>query len=433
MYTLSSSIKKLSYALMILGFIGVVYGFLSAPATVDDLKVSSGISESHAGNAFKTHESHEAHTGSDKAAHTEHLLHQLQNRPWSALYVGAFFVMMLSLGVLVFYAAQRVAQAGWSPVLFRVMEAITAYLLPGLLIVAAILVLSALHVNHLFVWMAPEAMHDEILQGKALFLNIPSFLIRMIIYASGWLLYRYFVRRNSLQEDITAENTLYKKNFKLSVFFLVFFFVSESLMAWDWIMSLDPHWFSTLFGWYIFSSMFVSGVTVIAMVTIYLKSKGYLEKVNDSHLHDLAKFMFGLSIFWTYLWFAQFMLIWYSNIPEEASYFLTRFEHYKLPFFGMLGLNFIFPVLLLMNSDFKRNPWFVVIAGIVILFGHYIDIFMAIMPATVGSEWFIGIPEIGSLCLFAGLFILVVFAAMTKAPLIPKNHPLLKESEHFHY
>ena len=108
-------------------------------------------------------------------------------------------------------------------------------------------------------------------------------------------------------------------------------------MSWDWIMSIDPHWFSTLFGWYVFASMFVSGITAIALVTIYLKSQGYLELVNDSHIHDLGKFMFGISVFWTYFWFSQFMLIWYSNIPEEVTYFITRIEDYNITFFGMVA------------------------------------------------------------------------------------------------
>src|SRR5690606_8889795 len=225
----------------------------------------------------------------------------------------------------------------------------------------------------------------------------------------------------------------FKKSFRIAAAFLVFYIYTESMMSWDWIMSVDPHWYSTLFGWYVFSSFFVSGITAIALITLYLKSKGYLEKVNTSHIHDLAKFMFGISIFWTYLWFSQFMLIWYSNIPEEVTYFVTRIEQYNLPFFGMLALNFIFPLLILINTDFKRLSWIVVMAGIVILFGHYIDFFTMIMPATVGDQWFIGIPEIGSLLFFLGLFIYVVFTALTKAPLEPKNNPYMEESKHFHY
>ena len=205
------------------------------------------------------------------------------------------------------------------------------------------------------------------------------------------------------------------------------------MMSWDWIMSVDPHWFSTLFGWYVFASMFVSGITTIAMVTIYLKSKGYLPDVNNSHIHALAKFMFGISIFWTYLWFSQFMLIWYADIPEEVTYFVTRIEDFKLPFFTLLVMNFIFPLLVLMNSDYKRVNWFVVMTGIVVLLGHYLDVYMMITPATVGDQWYIGIPEIGGILFFAGAFIFWVFRALTKAPLQPTRNPFIEESRQFHY
>mgnify|MGYP000471393251 CR=1 FL=1 len=177
----------------------------------------------------------------------------------------------------------------------------------------------------------------------------------------------------------------------------------------------------------------IYAITTIALITIFLKSQGYLEIVNDSHIHDLAKFMFGFSIFWTYLWFSQFMLIWYANIPEEVTYFMTRIEDFNLPFFGMLAMNFLFPLLLLMNSDYKRVNWFVVLTGIVILVGHYIDIFVMVMPGTVGKSWFIGIPEIGAVLFFLGLFIFVVFTALTKAPLVLKNNPFMKESKNYHY
>jgi hypothetical protein len=365
--------------------------------------------------------------------HAEHVLHQMHNRPYAALYVAAFFFMMISLGVLAFYGIQYAAQAGWSPVLFRVMEAITYYLLPGALIVLAIGLWAD---DHIFIWMDPEVVaHDKLIQGKSGWLNKTWFAIRGLIFIAGWSLYRYFSRKFSLAQDLADvnDNSNFKKNFQISAAFLVFYIYTESMMSWDWIMSVDPHWFSTLFGWYVFASMFVSGITVIALITIYLKAKGLMDFVNDSHLHDLAKFMFGISVFWTYLWFSQFMLIWYANIPEEVTYFVTRIEDYNLPFFGMLILNFIFPFLVLMNSDYKRVPWFIVMAGIVILFGHYIDVFNMIMPATVGDRWFIGLPELSAVALFLGLFLLIVFYALSKAPLLPKGNPFIKESEQFHY
>lgn len=439
MYTVSNKLKMGSIILMVLGLLGIGYGFMSAPSTIEEAKemVAShgdGHGDSHTTEAANTHGEEAGSHAMTEAEHDEHVWHQLQNKPWAALYVAAFFFFMIALGVLAFYAIQRAAQAGWSPLLFRVMEGITSYLVPGGIIVFVILVLSVMHMNHLFVWMDQSVVdQDALLQGKAGYLNPTFFLIRAAIFLAGWIGYREYSRKLSLAQDESDDNSNFKLNFRISAAFLVFYLISESIMSWDWIMSVDPHWFSTLFGWYIFASMFVSGITVIAMVTIYLKSKGLLEEVNDSHIHDLAKFMFGISIFWTYLWFSQFMLIWYANIPEEVTYYITRIEDYNLPFFGMVAMNFLFPVLLLMNSDYKRLNWFVVMAGIVILAGHYMDIFNAIMPSTVGDQWYIGIPEIGAILFFAGLFIFWIFRALASAPLQPKRNPFIEESRHFHY
>ncbi len=442
MYTFSNRLKIASFILMAVGLLGIGVGFMSAPSTVEEAKAMVASHDDGHGDAPTDEATHavaedhgeEVHAEGHDAAHDEHLLHQLQNKPWAALYVAAFFFFMIALGVLAFYAIQRASQAGWAPLLFRVMEGITSYLVPGGIIIFVILVLSVMHMNHLFVWMDADVVaHDKLLQGKAGFLNPTFFLVRAAIFLGGWILYREYSRKLSLKQDEADDNSNFKLNFRISAAFLVFYLISESMMSWDWIMSVDPHWFSTLFGWYVFSSMIVSGITVIAMVAVYLKSKDYLPDVNDSHIHDLAKYMFGFSIFWTYLWFSQFMLIWYSNIPEEVTYFVTRIEDYNLPFFGMVAMNFVLPILLLMNSDYKRINWFVIMTGIIILSGHYLDIFNMIMPSTVGDQWSIGIPEIGAILFFAGLFIFWIFRALTKAPLQPKRNPFIEESKHFHY
>ncbi len=429
---------------MAVGLLGIGYSFFDAPKTTE--QVEKILEAQHHGHDAHGDAHHQEAEGHDHAAHEaehqehlEHVLHQLQNKPWAAVYVAALFFMLISLGALAFYAIQNVAQAGWSPILFRVMQGITAYLPVGSVIFFILLILSAFHFNHLFVWMDADLINpespkfDKLIANKSGYLNEYAWLIRAAIFLIGWNLYRYFSRKNCLEQDEASDNSFYKKNFNISAGFLVFFIVTESIMSWDWIMSVDPHWFSTLFGWYVFASFFVSGITVIALTTLYLKSRGYLEHVNTSHIHDLAKFMFGISIFWTYLWFSQFMLIWYSNIPEEVTYFITRIEQYNLPFFGMLAMNFIFPFLILINTDFKRITWILVMAGIVILFGHYIDFFNMIMPATVGDQWFIGAGELGALAFFLGLFIFVIFSALTKAPLVPKRNPFIEESKHFHY
>lgn len=489
MYTFSSKLKTFSIILMVLGAIGIGIGFLTAPNTIQDVeKILAESSHGDHGHEATSHEvvapeqtsQHtvastvadstiaeaqplsstdstaavtttatsvakpvkaapvvDAHAEHEK--HLEHVLHQLQNKPWSALYVACIFFMLLTMGVLAFYAIQIVSQAGWSPVLFRVMHAITAYLLPGSVIFFILLCLSGFHVNHIFVWMAEgvtdptHANYDKLVANKSGYLNVPFWLIRAAIILIGWNIYRYFTAKYSLEQDRAKDDSYYKRNFKISAGFLVFFIVTESIMSWDWIMSIDPHWFSTLFGWYVFASFFVSGITTICLVTLVLKNAGYLPHVNTSHLHDLAKFMFGISVFWTYLWFSQFMLIWYANIPEEVTYFVTRIEDYNLPFFGMLVLNFLFPILILINTDFKRISWILVMGGIVILLGHYVDFFIMIMPGTVGDQWFIGIPEISSVLFFLGLFVFVVFSAMAKTPLLAERDPFIEESKHFHY
>jgi hypothetical protein len=451
MYTFSSKLKTFSFILMFLGVVGIGVGFMNAPKTIEEVEhmlsadhghdahadaATHGVAEGHG-----TQNNADAHANAEHKEHLEHVLHQQQNKPWAAFYVACIFFMLLSVGVLAFYAIQYVAQAGWSPVLFRVMEGITSYLLPGSIIFFLVLVAAGMHFAHngIFVWMDHELIDpasekfDQLIFNKKGWLNASWFLIRAAIFLVVWNLYRYFSRKNSIAQDNSSDNSFFKKNFNISAMFLVFFIVSESMMSWDWIMSVDPHWYSTLFGWYVFASFFVSGITTIALITLYLKSKGYLPEVNTSHIHDLAKFMFGISIFWTYLWFSQFMLIWYSNIPEEVTYFITRIEDYNLPFFGMLVMNFIFPLLILINTDFKRLTWIIVMAGIVILLGHYVDFFNMIMPATVGDQWYIGIPEISSLLFFLGLFIFVVFTALTKAPLVAKRNPYIEESKHFHY
>lgn len=441
MYTFSNKLKTFSIVLMILGLLGIAYGFITTPKTVE--QVEQILADEHHGHHDHNHHSVDvAHT--DKAQleaehhahqkHLEHVLHQLQNKPWAAVYVGAIFFMLISVGVFTFSQIQYAASVGWSPVLFRVMEALSTYMLPGSILFFLLLLASSIHLNHLFIWMDAETVaNDPIIQGKQGFLNVPFFLIRAVAFLLGWNLFRYLSRKNSIALDETGDLNFYKKNFKMAAGYLVFFIVTESIMSWDWIMSIDTHWYSTLFGWYVFASFFVTGITIIALTTLYLKNNGYLEFVNTSHIHDLAKFMFGLSIFWTYLWFSQFMLQWYSNIPEEVTYYIFRIEEYNLLFFGMLALNFVLPLLLLINTDFKRLSWIVIMAGVCIIVGHYIDFFVMIMPGTVGTNWFIGAAEIGSVLFFGGLFIFVSFSALSKAPLLVKNHPMVEESKHFHY
>lgn len=444
---------------MILGAIGIVYGFMSTPSTKEEAKEILAEQAGHEGGEHaassagtearpmdpgneegnkSNYSSMESVHGSEKHAeevhgedHLEHALHKLQNRPWSAIYIAAFFFMMIALGTLVFYAAQYASKAGWAPVLYNIMEGITSYLLPGSIIVGLIVIFAG---EHFFPWQNQELVEeDSLLQLKSSYLNFPFFVIRAIIYIAGWNIYRYLSKKYTKQQVNDPDNvSIYRKHYKASIIFLSFFLLTEFTMGVDWFMSMNPHWYSTLYSWYVFATMFVSAITVIAMVTMYLKKKGLVPFINNSHLHDLAKYMFAFSIFWTYLWFAQFMLIWYANMPEEAAYFAFRIENYNVLFFGMLILNFVFPILVLMNSDFKRVPWLIFGSGLMILIGHYIDLYLLVVPSTVGTHGTFGIPEISGLLFFAGLFILTVGTGLGKTSEKPVGNPFLKESENYH-
>ncbi len=453
MYEFSGKLKSIALVLMVIGALGIAYGFFtSSSITLEDAKET--IAHDVAEKARKAEEAkydpraiqygshsevtHDTHESDDHAVdahaeehHVKHVYNQLHNRPWAAVFVSLFFFFMIALLIFAFYVIQIGASAGWSIVLFRVMEALSANLIPLGILLFIFLLASAFGMNHFYPWMHAEG--DALIEGKNWWLNTPGWLIRSAFYIVGFITFRYIILKKSIQQDNATDTVSHKKGFKYAIFFLVFFMLAESALSWDWIMSLDPHWFSSLFGWYIFASAIVSAVTVIALVAMYLKSKGYLEFVNDSHIHDLGKYMFGFSIFWAYLWFAQYMLIWYSNMPEETTYFMQRLEDYKFLFFFMVALNFAFPILILMDTAFKRNFVLMFIAGIVILVGHYIDMFVLIMPSAVGSQWSFGIPELGALLFFIGLFIFCGFRAMAKRPLLAKGNPYLEESKHFHY
>jgi Ni/Fe-hydrogenase subunit HybB-like protein len=219
---------------------------------------------------------------------------------------------------------------------------------------------------------------------------------------------------------------------------LLIFGFTVPLFAFDTIMSLEAHWFSTMFGWYNFAALWVSGLAVITLTIIYLRERGYVEWITEDHLHNFGQLIFGFSIFWTYTWFAQFLLVWYANIPEEAAYFYKRWEPEFKPWFWLnIVVNFLTPLLVLMARDSKRKIKLLKVACIILICGHWLDYFQMIMPGAVGpqSHWYteIGPIEIAIFFGFAGLFAYTMFTALSKfKSLAPKKHPFLDESLHHH-
>lgn len=354
------------------------------------------------------------------------------------LLMGYYFTCICAAG-LFFLAVQFVAQAGWSAGLLRIPQAF-AKVLPIASIILVIIAASGLFTHNLYHHWNQEgiadptsANYDALIAGKASYLNVPFFLIRLVFFLALYCIFSYLLPKLSNNEDLEGGLTSYKKSIKYSAIFLVIFGFTTPIWAFDVIMSLEAHWFSTMFGWYNFAAMWVTGLAAIAITVILLKKSGYLGWVNENHLHDLGKFVFAFSIFWTYVWFAQFLLIYYANIPEETVYFYKRFEPEYLPWFWVnIVVNFVAPILILMTRDAKRKTNVMLIVCIVIICGHWLDYYMMIMPGTVESHRGFGIIEIGIFLGFVGLFSFLMLNALSKTALAPKNHPFLQESVNHH-
>lgn len=353
--------------------------------------------------------------------------------------VNSFFFFSIGLGALFFLALQYATETGWYATVKRVIEGLAGFLPVGIvLMLVALLSLTFTHGANgtVYLWMDPEVYdpkshhYDEMIAGKSGYLNEVFFWIRTLVYMATYYMFYLGFRRRSLEEDRIGGTEIHFKNYRKGALFLVFFSVFSSTSVWDWIMSIDVHWFSTLFGWYTFAGMWCTTMTVLVMLVLYLKQQGYLKKVNDSHIHDIGKWTFATSFLWSYMFFSQFMLIWYANIGEEATYYIQRIEDYQLLYFGMFFINFAFPMLLLMSRDAKRNASILIFVGLIIVCGHWLDVYIMVSGGSMGPRASIGFVEIGMALAFLGLFIRVVLTNLTKAPLTPVNHPFLDESIH---
>ena len=393
MFTINKKAKNFSIALMSIGIIALIFGFVT-----------------------------DAHG------------------TWPALLFNTYFYLGISVFAVFFVAMQYVAEAGWSIVLKRVPEAIMAALPFFSIIMLFIVFSSIMHWNHIYHWlhegiMDPASEHyDRIIAGKEPYLNATFFIVRTIIYLLIWNYFAKKLRRLSILEDENGGTSYHNSGVKTSAWFMVFFAVTSATASWDWIMSIDTHWFSTIFGWYIFAEWSAIGFTTILLFTLYLQKQGYLEDVNENHIHDLGKWIFAFSLVWTYMWFSQFMLIWYANIPEEVTYYTARLEvsNYRFLFWFSMLINFILPIILLMSRDAKRHKGRLIFVSVFILIGHWLNSYLLVTPGVLNTHGHIGFTEIGIGIGFAGLLIYLTLNELEKAPMEAKNHPFLDESKHLH-
>ncbi|MCR4316337.1 MAG: hypothetical protein NUW37_08320 [Planctomycetes bacterium] len=401
-------------------------------------------------------------------------------RAFANVLVSHFYLLTLALGGAFWIALQYVAGAGWSVVVRRIPEAMTKAL-PITIVTTIVVVLG---MSYLYSWSLPrhpsEAAHeeggaateggssplmvspvysapahkseahektgsaegeesadelraaDEILDSKSWWLSKNFFYVRMVLYLLIWIGLANLLVKNSRKQDMDKNVSHTKANLKVSSIFLPLFGLSFSAASVDFIMSVEPHWFSTIFGVYCFAGLFVSSLAMITMITILLKRRGYLTFVNEEHFQDLGKLMFGMSTFWAYIWFSQFMLIWYSNMPEEVGYYEVRFNgEYRFLFFLNVGVNWVLPFFALLPRPNKRNMNIMFATSAVILVGHWLDLYLMVFPAYYSAPVF-GWTEIGIFLGAIGMFVLATFTYLGKANLVPSGDPYLQESLHHH-
>lgn len=300
-------------------------------------------------------------------------------RFWSNLLLNTYYFAGIAVTGVFFITAHHLGYSGWQTVLKKIPMAMGKFLYIALFLMIIITLGIFFDWHNLYAhWSSVHGMEDLIVKEKRKFLN-PTFFA--IIVIGFYFLWAFFARLMYTKFMSIANLKEYKNTKAIAAIFLLVFGVSSSVLSWMVVMSIDPHWYSTLFGWYNLMSYFAAGMSLMALIVIFLKSRGMLEHVDENHVHDIAKYMFGFSVFWTYLWFSQFMLIWYANIPEATIWFQKRFD---LPLFKFilifnLFINFVAPFLLILKRSAKRNFKLVSFVAVLLLIGHYLDFYGMIM------------------------------------------------------
>jgi hypothetical protein len=361
-------------------------------------------------------------------------------RFWASLLQSSVYFLLVTNAAMFFICATTLAWGGWQMSFRRVSEAISTCV-PVLGVIAAIILLSVCFSdNHAIYHWTDTAHLDKILKAKSGFLNKGFFTVWTIITISGWSLLGWKMRRLSRSLDNDPLNLADRKkyiwnNTVWAALFIVFFALTAmSTVPWLWLMSIDAHWYSTMYSWYTWASTFVAGISLIALFVVFLKNNDYLELSNQEHLHDLGKFMFAFSIFWTYLWFSQFMLIWYSNQPEETTYFISRIGNqvkegpYKGIYWLMFVINFLAPFLILMTRGAKRNYTTITFMALLILFSHWLDFYQMVFPGPSPDHVPMILFDFGIALGFVGVIMFVTGRTLSRYPLLAKNHPFVKES-----
>jgi hypothetical protein len=354
------------------------------------------------------------------------------DRAWSNLLVATFYLLTVGLGGTVFIALTYVAGGGWHVAFRRVPEAM-AMIVP--VAGTAILVTLALRMKQ-YGWHHHGAGDAGTFWFKELWLTPTFWLWRSAGYIVAWsLLGGWLVQRSRKQDTSPSEAAFLTGNIRLSAVFLVVYAVTFSLASADWIMALEPMWFSTMWGVYNFAGMIFTALAVVVILCISLSQPG--RPLNGffrtEHLHDLGRLLVGFSCFWMYIWFSQYMLIWYSNIPEETSYFITRTHGPWGPIVVVsILLNWLVPFFVLLPKPAKRSAGVMMKVAVVILIGRWVDLYVMIVPSATGENPVFGLWEVAAIAALIAGGVLLLTRAFTAANPVPQRDPYLPESLHYH-
>jgi hypothetical protein len=349
---------------------------------------------------------------------------------WVNLLLNNFYFLSIAVGALFFIAIQYVSESGWSAMFKRVPEAMS-----GFILVAGIFALLLLIGSHsLYHWTHADVVEtDALIAHKSPYLNLPFFIIRLVIVFASWILLYLAIRNLSQKENEDGSMALFEKNKFYSKLFIFTFVITFSIAAFDWIMSIDSHWFSTVFALRAIISAIYFSIAFMVLLLLFLNKQGYFENLSKYHLHDFGRYIFRFSIVWGYLWFIQYLILWYANIPEGTQYYVPRLQGDWEPLFYVdFILNWTIPFVVMMSDSLGRNRIVLIVISSIMLIGFYVSLYLQIWPGTLGVAKF-GLIEAGCFLGFLGLFLLVFFYLLSKRPLLSMKHPYMEESLNHHF